>query len=319
MRLYCIRDTEPYSYLTVWYDYQEFAAQRGYELVSFDSVHSLLGMVHDTSPCLFIAESATLQRIHLREIKACLPNSFVVILGSDTVHHGLDPSINPEVPGALEHVDLWLDLVSDVVASYRNYGLNAELWHWTTSEWYVEELREQSEAGIGSGVYKHPGKDERPVDLIGLFRNNTDYRKKLWSNLEADGLLCTKSGQGISYEPNQLYWEYSRALLTLGTTSPSWTNCRTIKGFRDWIGPLCGSMLIYDDHTQIRNEYKNLIPIFYNYYDPIGDIKFWVDSCKKVFDARDYQAIIDIQADWVRQNTIAKQLHRLIPNQVPQG
>lgn len=310
MKLYCIRDTEPYSYLTVWYDYQELAALRGYEFISFDSIHELLSLVHDESPCLFIAEAATLQRIHLRNIKKCLPNSYVVILGSDTIHHGLDPSINPEVPGALEHVNLWLDLVQAVVDSYRHYGMNAALWHWTTSEWYVQEF-----CSIAAGL---PAKDKgtRSVDLIGLFRNNTDYRKKLWAGLEAEGLPCKKSGQGISYDPKELYDAYSSSLLTLGTTSPSWTNCRTIKGFRDWIGPLCGSMLIYDNHPQIRNEYEHLIPIFYDYDDPIGDIKFWVDSCRNVFDAVSCQTIIDIQADWVRQNTIVKQLHKLIPAQL---
>jgi len=312
MRLYVIRDTEPYSYLTVWYDYAEFAAQRGYELRSFDSIHAFLGVVNDPDPCLFIAESATLQRTHLSRIKQCLPNSYVVILGSDTIHHGLDPAKNPEVPGALEHVNLWLDLVSDVVESYRRSGLNAVLWHWTTSEYFVKEL--DSLTAQGYNVLK----GKKSVDLIGLFREDQSYRKWLWEGLRMNGASYIKGGDGVSYEARKLHAAYSSALITLGTTSPSWTNCRTIKGFRDWIGPLCGSMLVYDNHPQIMREYGNLIPFFYDYHKPVDTLTDIVNCVKNSMSAELYSRIVSNQADWVRENTIAKQLLRLLPQTPPE-
>lgn len=258
---------------------------------------SLLSKGVITDPCIFIAEAATLQRFGLDVVKNCLPNSYITILGSDSINYGLDPRNNSEVPGILEYVDLWLDLHDDIVDSYRTAGVVSAKWHWTTSEWYINQI------DILSKDAGHPRKD---VDYIGLFRVSNHYRDLLWSGLSKRGLRTIKSGAGVTYEAASLYEHYSRSKFCLGTTSPSWTNCRTIKGFRDWIAPLCGTILCYDNHPSILKNYSGLIHHIYNYDDPWDTLATWAMDWRHSYT----MGILERQQAWVRENTIARQLEK---------
>lgn len=187
-----------------------------------------------------------------------------------------------------QDVDLWLDLLDEVNEYYQKQSIKTDSWMWTASDDLVLD-------------YLQRPRPEKTVDFIGLFNIGGMYRKRLTYHLDRSFKknVFGKVGYGI----DELYDAYSSSKFTLGTTSgcPGW-GCvgRTMKGFRDWIGPACGSVLIYDDHPDVIRKYP--CPTYpYDDYAKIPEIVAGID----------YEKVLLEQQDWIKNNTLEKQFMRL--------
>ena len=230
-------------------------------------------------------------------LKEIFPNSKVVILSSDAIFY-IDVRKEPQVD--FKYVDLFLDVDPRCVEHYQKEGIKADLWMWTLSDWLF---------GCARGYYLTHKLDqyEKKYDFIGVYNQDSltyGYRKNLLDYIKQNNLTFTSGGCNGTYDGNllNLFNHYGMSKITLGTTSHALhPDFHSFKGFRDWIGPVLGSMLIYDDFAQ--NYYKDIIP-YYNYktFDRLIDIATKVNPMEW----------LPLQLEWAYHNTIDKQLVRLL-------
>lgn len=221
-------------------DLDEFKARR------WPRVESPLIVLH--------AAHIKIARTTTDEIRAFYPDCKVVSLGSDSIyytrkypdaHHGLlvDPRgfefVRPE------GVDLHLDTLDEVVEVMRSHCPTAR-WAWTASRQLLEIAREVSEENISGDARKVVCYANPRVSAPG------GYRPRLTLEMARRGYSVQWGG---TTEFVTLDEEVLRSIMRLykgcgaclGTSSPSWTPCRTGKGFRDWFAPHLGLPLVYDD------------------------------------------------------------------------
>lgn len=295
MLLVDIIDPAPYSELTVHPALRNIARELGWTYKVFvrgEEVNQQEGLI------VFAAARMKLEKITTGELRKQYPNLKQVCLGSDTILYWkmkncfefIDPT----------ETDLFLDLLDEVVEGYGRLGMKTDSWMWTASDDIIRNFMARPRL-------------PKTKDFIGLFRCSSRgkaYRKKLWHII---GSRYQNNIIGhVSYDLNELYEANSSAQLALGTTSPSWTySYRTMKGFRDWIAPACGTVLIYDNHPDILRKYWTCPT--YDYDKP--------ESIFELVASLDYEKVLAAQQAWILDNTIEKQFlrifrkHGLVPNE----
>jgi hypothetical protein len=140
------------------------------------------------------------------------------------------------------------------------------------------------------------------------------YRAEMTKYIKECGYTFSQGGGTGHNDGNleKIYRKYISSWFTLGTTShnrPELTKEGTMKGFRDWIGPILNSLLIYDNHPNIIKLFPvDYIPLYsYGKFDEILNI---VDQLKK--DTWLYKFFLSQQKKWAIDNTIDKQLYKLL-------
>jgi hypothetical protein len=305
MKLVHILDPQPYSLLTVHRAIADYCQPRGQRVAYTMAQLQQRRMERDSQVSVVVFESALLKlsRTRVSDLRQFFPGAKLVALGSDTVWY-LRGGVHPPYEGWLlydragkaeffspHEVDLFLDMLDEVVEAYQARGIRADSWMWTISEAmrsYMENKPLQAKS----------------CDFISLFTqqpsSGDNYRQRLVQHLRAGGVSVQVGGVG--YDLDGLAQAYGRARFTLGTTSPSWTTgIRTMKGFRDWIGPCRGSVLLYDDHPDIVRKYT-AVPTH-----PYGDFDALIQLTRSI----DYDAVLQAQRAWIAENTIDRQLERL--------
>jgi len=265
------------------YDISEFEAHR-------------IDIDHDPK-AVFIVEDAFAARGNwsAKTLRTFVPNGKIVIQGGDTAYL-LEQ--NRSTGFNRFQVDLWLDTMRPVVEQFRSEGIISDIWKWTISKQFMEWAKTYSESNV---------KQAETRSVISLIVANTEYRKRLVQTFRDSKYILTVGTGKISSLPNVLFPLYFNSIVAVGTTSPSWTgNLRTMKGFRDWFAPFLGTVLIYDDHEQIINEYggHDVLPIYE--YDRQQSVLELIDEL--VDEPEKYSSFLKKQQVWAEANTIDQQL-----------
>jgi hypothetical protein len=255
-------------------------------------------IIKDNDDIILLFEAGCFQHAgwSLSKVKDWFPNSKLIPIAADTNiylflrnQHQLD----------YELVDLWLDLDTRCIDYYKNLGIQADQWMWTISDWFIDYIKKTTIT-----------LDTKRYDFIGVYHIVSmidGYRARLINYLKDHNLSFTNGG-GNGHEDNDLerlinYYYHSH--ITLGTTSHNiGEDFRTPKGFRDWIGPFTGTPLIYDDYPMIMDCYQDTVP-YYKYKD--------FDSIVELYNKyKGDQKLLQKQQTWATNNTIDKQLYRLL-------
>jgi hypothetical protein len=315
--IYHVTEPEkPFVYLSNPPALHNIANEIGAELVVYplqQFAHRHIDADHSNEAIWFIeAAYPQMSGMGMKELRRFAPNGKLVVLGGDTVwfvrrneHHVQDP----------HEVDLWLDLMDEVVCLYRNMGINADSWMWTVTQTLLDQCEEYTQ-NLPVNF------DAKEFDFVSLITVSTDYRRALVEYFKSKnksfvmGVNCTAQNIPAMVEVYRKSWFH------LGTTSPSWTKgIRTMKGFRDWLAPALNTLLIYDNHSDIMSKYGGgaIVPLYsYNSFES-ADYLMWLLR----EDKERYEYILKHQKLWVSHNTLEKQfmrklkLHNILPTQTP--
>lgn len=268
-----------------------------------DFLHKTLKPSNDE--IIFIFEAGFGQKQHtgwdLIDLKRIWPNSVFIALASDTptyIHKLHRPQLDFNL------VDLFLELDPKYAKLYSHLT-KTDVWDWTISQYMIDLI------GNNNKIDHH-------YDFIGVYHPDSlkrdGWRKWVLSEFEKEGLRFTNGG-GNGHDDNdigRLISYYSDSLITLGTTSDNiggtpWDR-HACKGFRDWIGPFCGSVLIYDDSPYIMQKYGDVVP-YYEYKNIHSIFNIYT---KLIKDNQYREQLLKKQRDWARQNTIDIQLFNLL-------
>lgn len=294
MKFLRLEDGHGYSEMSVGLACGALAAGYGmdYESLPRDQFVSRAS-AGDPTVAVVLFEAANLAKAHLtvRSLRRAFPNARVVAVGSDTVFwlaKGQDEYDSPA------DVDLHLDTMRGPVGRYRERGITADLWWWTISETLL----------AGALAYDYPPPGVRPAEFVALWGvgHADQYRNRVRDQMVRCGVKVVGAG-ACDYSLPSLRRAYQSARFTLGTTSPSWTAPhRTMKGFRDWVGPALGTPLIYDDHPEVGGW---PVPV-YEYDRP--------ETAARVAYREyltDWEGLLRSQREWLAVNTIDRQLRAM--------
>ena len=234
-------------------------------------------------------------REHYDRIKNKMPKAKTVFLASDTHYDGKTESgslvglQNIEWP-----LDLYLDTMKEVVQEASSLFTSAH-YYWSISQTLIDKI-ESLELETA-----------KRYDAICLCStdNESGVRKELFQALDEAGLWVLRNLD--EHDLEKIFNLYSQSWITLGTTTSCMSSeLRSMKGFRDWIAPLCGSLLIYDNFPDVV-DIGSFIPI-YRY-------GHWQEAAQIIKDLKNntslYNMLIKKQRRWVLDNTLDKQLIRI--------
>lgn len=178
-------------------------------------------------------------------LKQKLPNSQVWMLGGDMCYFGYENSITWPIDLAIEYMQESVDRIST--------RFKCEKLMWFPSVDVFNRIRELKAA---KPVV------EKKYDLICLARMSCSFPRQCFINQLLEKNLTIKTNLN-EWDLDKVIEHYFECKYTLGISHSVWdTNLtRSGKGFRDWIGPECGSLLIYDDFPDVVN-FSDLIPIY---------------------------------------------------------
>lgn len=301
--LYSLIDPYPYSQLTVHKDYALLAEWLGYEHKFYTQEQLAAEQIeHDSDPgALFMFEPALLKLQHktTKDIRRWFPNCKIVVLSSEamTYKHGYQWWYPQNLTHEFEiydghETDLWLDINSEIVADYAAKGLTTDIWEMTTSQYLIDQFSSRARL-------------PKTQDMICLIGHSNSYRDALKGFIN-QRYTCRwgMHPSQANFELNHLYQIFSESRLVLGTSSPCWFTNRSMKGFRDWLGPICGTVLIYDNYPDVLTQYPVVPTYNYDDFETIADL-----ANTLIDDPELYKRTLDEQMAWIRQNTIAKQLY----------
>lgn len=283
MRLAYIPDPQCYSRLSLGVAIPEVARRLNLGYIPLSAQDT-----YDKEAVLF-TESATLRNFKPGQLRKQFPKAKIINLASDTIlsHPSLEIS-------CVEDVDIWLDTFPHIV---EEYGKNrpSYVWDWTFSEAYVSRF-----------VNPRPSKDR---DFVCLMKLNSPYRQRLKTYLDHN-FTGYVGQEKVSSEDRIIEFVYACSWVVLGTTSPAGQqDIRTMKGWRDWIGPFCGTLLIYDDHPEIIRRYNHMVPTYkYDDFDSLANLIREVKSMSP----KQYQDLVEIQKTLILDHSLEKQLIRIL-------
>lgn len=301
--IYHIIEHSCYQKLTNGLAIPNIAKQLGIECKSYSVAEFQSGLiVRDSSPeAIFITESAFFREglMSARELRYRIPNGKLVNMASDSIL--FTRKKRNEFDFCVDHFDLWLDTMEECKEYYQSKGLFADIWRWTISDKYID-LIDDYLFKLKEGLMYEPL--EKQKDYVCLARLHSPYRLKLKQYLDAKGLKGTFGTGVLSSDLKDLYELYNTSWVALGTTSPAGQDdIRTMKGFRDWIAPFFGTMLLYDDHPEMKWASTVLPTYNYNDFDEIKDF---------IIDVKNYTAMhkqyVKQQKQFILNHTIEKQL-----------
>lgn len=312
-----------YTHTTSTWALEALAKERGLPFFAVQLDDFKAGKwVHADNPTIILhAAHVKISRTTIGAIKSRHRTSRVITLGSDSLyyvrkypdrHHGLlvDTQNGFEFVG-MEEVSLHLDLMNEAVEAAERFGTKAVRWYWTASQRGLDIARE-----VAAEPKPAPG-----ADAICYANPNVSapggYRPRLTRELQKRGRYLQWGGTTdfVTVDENVLrdiYRLYRRSRVCLGTSSPSWAPDRAAKGWRDFVAPVLGLPVIYDDLpevTDIRGPagqgYCPIDTFGYEDWDGLAALLCLYDDDQYLKDA------VSAQVKWVNENTLDKQFSRV--------
>ena len=295
--IYHIVEPSCYQRLTNGLAIPEFARRNNIEHKTY-SIEDFLSYkcdIDSSNNSIFFTESAFLRNnVTLKDVRKLVPNGKIVNIGSDTIY-----SKDFEEISDIHEVDLWLDTMSCCVRHYNDIGIKAEKFRWTISESFVSEIE------------KFEYKNRKDVDFICLARQNSPYRKQLAGKLLVNGYFGYWGTGTITSDLPDLGHIYNSCYVCIGTSSPAGNiNIRSMKGFRDWIAPFFGTVLIYDKHIDMM-EYDGYIDWYeYNSFESLSNL---IIHYREMYHKENekYQETLEEQKFIALEYSIEKQFQRI--------
>lgn len=229
----------------------------------------------------FIDENPELTKKYELAVHKKFPNAKIVMFGSDTIYLGGEAGIPWKV-------DLYIECVEELVKNIKAFS--SKHFYWSVSQTLINKVETETK----------PPKENLTICLCNSCNNE---RQHFFENLSNQiNLQYNKS----LYKINEVISLYLKSKVTLGHTMPVYPGKqRSMKGFRDWLGPICGSALIYDDYPDVIK--LGIVPTY-----PYRDFNRAAQLIKEIIqDEQGRNSLIEKQVAWIKENTIEKQLIRI--------
>jgi hypothetical protein len=238
--------------------------------------------VDETCKIFFCEQNPDFKEHEEKLIRGKFPNAKLVMMAADSIYYGF-PDASPW------KVDLWMDTVKAAVAKTTKFP--AEHFYWNVSETILKDIQ-------ASQI-----KIEKTRWFVSLCHAASAERTRFMNDLRCHGKEVLWN-QNL-WDLHKIYEMYATCWFALGHTSPVHDNkARSMKGFRDWIAPELGTILIYDDYPDIRD--LEIVPM-YRYLDA-GSVINLADRLKN--DKGYYEQILGLQKKWAWDNSLEKQITR---------
>jgi hypothetical protein len=282
------------------------------KLYNYDELKQRRIEVDSSNEALLVFEIGNPQHagLNTEHLRYWFPNAKIVALCGDTQYYqfnNLQPQMNPN------GIDLHLELTISGVEWLKSKGAVVDWWKWGISEKLI----------MGAIGYKHAMlktmefcPEQKNIDFIGVFHPGTvtnvgSWRYNAVNFLKENGYTFTTGGGDGHYDKDfyRLFNHYISSWFTLGTTShnrPEITRNQSAKFFRDELGPILDSLLIYNDCELIRKTFGDYIVPFYDY----DNNQTIVDLYKRLKETEEYQQLIKKQKEWVFDNSFERLLIR---------
>jgi hypothetical protein len=286
------------------------------QVYSYDDLKSR-NITPDNDNLLLIFEIGNPQHAGLtsQDLRKWFPNSKLVALCSDTIYYqrnNLEPQLDPK------DIDLHLEIMPQSVEWLQDKGGKADWFHWSISEHLIclaTFFRQHQH-----GLYFKP--EIKNIDFIGVYGPWTIENPECWRHDAVKyikDMNCTfTQGGGNGHKDTDLYRlfdHYLSSWFTLGTSShnrPELTREGCCKFFRDELGPLCNSLLIYDEHPNIKKIYGDIVP----YYD-YDDFSSIIHLHNELINTEYYEELLKKQKDWISEHSFEKNIvTKLIENKI---
>lgn len=151
---------------------------------------------------------------------------------------------------------------------------------------------------------KSSTKDADAIYMCAGAQNEYTYRAGFVQHLDSAGFKMFTSLK--EHDLKKVVDFYSRSKVCLGNSCRANDHTpRGTKGMRDWIAPLCGIPLIYDDYQEIVD--MKIVPT-YGYHDWDGVIEL---TNSLAADKELYDDVVEKQKKFSLENTLDKQLTKI--------
>lgn len=240
--------------------------------------------------------------ISTSQLREWYPNAKFITFCSDTIYYQTNGLKWQMDPGG---IDLHLEIMPQSLDRFLSNGIDAELWIWTGSERLYKQAYQ----------YYKSHEMNKKYDFIGVYGKHSIENPLCWRHHAVKHIIEKEmtftNGGGTGYKDDdldRLFQHYMDSWVTLGTTShnrPELTRLGCMKGFRDWLGPVLGNVLIYDNHPNVSTFNKdNLVPTYeYDDYNSMTELVKYLKKDKNI-----YANYMLRQNDWAWDNTIEQQL-----------
>lgn len=282
MKIYCYYPDNFLWYNTINLALKNISSENNIEYIGvpYKNISYINELSKDESECILCLENNyDYTKDIYNKLISNFPNSKIVLLSTDTVY---------TPPKPFWKVHLYLDTVKNSLQNI--FWWQGEHFYWTISEDIIKDIEHTA--------FKINSKD---YDCICLCRGSSEERIKFLNEVGARFNLEI-------FDLPEIYWQYNESWIVLGHTMSVWNKgYRTMKGFRDWLAPFCGSVLIYDDFPDIIDIGEQILPTYK--YGNSNEARKLIDKFKK--DPILYENTIKLQKTWAIENTLEKQLSKI--------
>ena len=220
-------------------------------------------------------------------IKEKIPNSKVIRIGMDS------PYCKELSKEFMRKVDIHLNLMSKFVDKTKDF-VESHITFCTISEKIIPLIKNDNFNKTWHGIC--------------LCNIQTHQRYEFFSSLKDKyfDILININEHNFKKISNL----YSHTWFVIGHTMSPYPGVydRSMKGFRDWIGAFCNTVLVYDNHPDIEKYFGDFVPV-YDYNNIASLLKV---TQKLICNPKKYIDTLEAQKSWVKDNTIELQLERFI-------
>lgn len=248
---------------------------------------------------VWVIEAAYLEmsKMSIKELRSFFPNGKVVVISGDGIYHVRQGRHQINSPF---EVDLWLDLMDEMVNLYRNMGVKTDSWIWSISQTMLDSFPAE-EVDFS----------KKELDFVSFMSiGGNPYREGMVKYFHEKGCSFATGVSSLAKNTDQMIEAYKKAYFHVGSTSPGWTTgLRTMKGFRDAIAPYNNCLMLYDDHPDIRSKFGggSIVPLYdYNSWDSLLNLMVKLAQDQELF-----KYYLSLQKIWVDFNTLEKQFMRM--------
>ena len=223
-----------------------------------------------------------------KEVKRAFPNAKIIMFSGDSLYHK-----RLSADTLTWKVDLCIETIKKITEN--SSIIPCEHFYWNISETLIEQIKQTTLSTVKTNY------------AISLCNMTSKERASFLTSLTNEG--CIVHWDLKLFKLIDIYNRFAQNWVSIGHTTPVWTGAqRSMKGFRDWIAPFCGTVLIYDDYPDIIDIGEEIVPT-YQYIQIESAIKL-INKLKN--DSALYAKYLRVQKKWAIENSLEAQLIRIL-------